>query len=82
MTEEEAIEPSLAEVIEYRRTMLPVEDEVRAWEMDKGWAEELYLATIRLCDERIMSARKRKQLPLPLPPSPSNEASSPREKPE
>lgn len=41
------------------RSMLPVENEVKAWADDRRRAEEVYLATIRLCDERMMAAWQR-----------------------
>ena len=49
---------TLTEIIE-GRSRLPVEDEIKAWVADKRRAEDCYLATVRLCDERISAAWQR-----------------------
>lgn len=47
------------------RSKLPPEQEVKAWADDRRRAEQVYLATIRLCDERIMAAWERMSMTQP-----------------
>lgn len=49
---------TLSEIIE-GRSKLPAKEEVEAWRADRKRAESVYLATIRLCDERMMAAVER-----------------------
>jgi len=57
---------TLSDIIEGRSKLQP-EDEVKAWAADRHRAEAVYLATIRLCDERCWAASQRMHVKQPDP---------------